>query len=292
MKTLPATLLFILLAASYAFATDYDLTANLGTSVTDTYLGQGIIYQTVAPQPTGTGFIDSFVEIGQPGGSPAKAIVEAYNTTVNNVWDNGSSNTFNHAISISNLATVTKNGIAYYQFNLDINQTADNPLLSLSDVQVFLLKSGNPNVESTDMNDQVAFTDYRLVYRLDDVTKDAQGNILTGSDDTIGLNYNLNGSGSGMGDMLMLIPQALFNTANGYTSVILYSKFGIPNPNNDGFEEWFLCRQSATSSQACGSTDGTTGNTASGQAPEPAAFMLLSAGLLYVSRFRRNARQN
>ena len=61
-----------------------------------------------------------------------------------------------------------------------------------------------------------------------------------GTDNAIDLNYNLN-SGSGSGDMWVYIPKANFDAAhagNNNNFVYLYSKFGIPNANNDGYEEW------------------------------------------------------
>ena len=58
----------------------------------------GAIFQQIDPQSTGTGVINSFVEIG--GNTDT---VSAYNTTVNNVLNNGSSDQINHALSKTEL---------------------------------------------------------------------------------------------------------------------------------------------------------------------------------------------
>src|SRR4029077_12260933 len=52
----------------------------------------------------------------------------------------------------------------------------------------------------------------------------------------IQLNYSL-ATGNSTGDMVALIPATMLGTdPNQY--VYLYSKLGVHNPNNDGFDEW------------------------------------------------------
>ncbi len=271
---------------SVADATVYDLTAANST-VTDS----GVVYHQINPQSTGTGLIDSFAQIGQPGGNAP--VVNAYNTTVNNTLFNGQSDNFNHAISLSGVPTISgcticSGSTVYYEFNLDINQQGANPLLSLSDVQVFLTSTGNQS-STTVTNNVIQLSNSALVYRLD-------GNGSNGQDDTIQLNYLLN-NGSGSGDMTMLIPKSLFDTVLGanptYTSVVLYSKFGVASngatsyTNNDGFEEWYVCKNKSTgAAQACtGSTSGTNVSGSQSQSvPEPASMLLFGLGLVLGGR--------
>ncbi len=151
---------------------------------------------------------------------------------------NGGTVTINNAVFVTvdsqrldDLTIVTRNNTEYYQFLLDINQEAKAPLLTLNEVEVYL---GNaPDLLSYSPNRSGGGTGFgpnsSFVYDLDQ-----------GTDNAIDLNYNLN-SGSGSGDMWAYIPKANFDAAkagNNNNFVYLYSKFGIPNANNDGYEEW------------------------------------------------------
>jgi hypothetical protein len=255
-------LIIVLTGAGLARATEYDLTFANATA-TDS----GIIFTQINPQSTGTGLIDSFAQIGQPGGS--LTFTQGYNTTVNNVLNNGASDQFNHALLLSSVPTVTVNGTVYREFVLDINETGANPLLSVSDIQVFLTNTGNQSTDKFTPGGDLKLKDAQLIYRLD-----------SGSDDSIKMNYSLN-SGSGSGDMIMLVPNSLFS--GGYSQVVLFSSFGKPTAQDDGFEEWFVCRNKTTgAAQACtGSTSGTNvSGSLSQSVPEPASMLLLGMGLL------------
>ena len=274
----------ILAASPLALATDIVLTTT-GASGSD----GAILYKQIGPQPTGSGVIDSFV---RSNGNP-DTVMEAYNTTANNVFQNGSTNTFNHALALSGVPTVSLSGTQYYEFNLDINQTGSSPLLSVQDIQVFLTSQGNQNTENKSATGQLQLANSSLVYRLD-------GDGSAGQNDTITLDFSLN-SGSGSGDMAMLVPKSLFDAIlavnQTFTSLVLYTKWGGSSPlyaNNDGYEEWFICQNAAGAPQACtpGTTNGTTGGTASPQVPEPSSMLLLSAGLIYVTRLRKPRLQN
>lgn len=104
---------------------------------------------------------------------------------------------------------------------MDINQTANAPLLSLDQLKIYVQGSGNIATLAGLTN---------LVYNLD-----------AGADNYIKLNYSLN-SGSGSGDMFAYIPSSLFT---GGTYVYLYSQFGTNFANNDGYEEWAAVRGTA-----------------------------------------------
>ena len=218
-----------------AYAITLDLTsAGASGSINGAY------FQQVGPQPTGTGFIDSFVEIISNAD-----IVDAYNTTVNDVLDNGSSDEFNHELLVSELPIVALNGGLYYQFLLDIDQSGSEPFLSLDEIQIFVSNTPNQSVD-TFTGGILNLADATPVYRLD-----------AGGDNWIWLDYSLN-SGSGSGDMFMYVPTSLI-TGGDY--VYLYSRFGENYEANDGFEEWAII-----AGQEC-------------VIPEPATMVLMITGL-------------
>jgi hypothetical protein len=192
------------------YATTLDLT-TAGSSGTI----NGALFQQIEPRATGSGVIDPFVRI-----SANTEIVQGFNTDARPTqFDENSSPTFTHSLLLSSLTTVNVGGTSYYQFLLDINQTAVDPLLSLDQLKIFVQGTGNIATLAGLTN---------LVYNLD-----------LGGDNAILLNYNLN-TGSGSGDMFAYIPTSVFT---GGTYVYLYSQFGnAPNGNNDGFEEWATVR--------------------------------------------------
>lgn len=205
--------------------------------------------------PTGTGIIDSFVQV-----TGNADVVHAYNTTANGTLDNGSSDNFNHELLLSEIPSVTIDGVEYLEFLLDINQEASDPLLSLDELQIFTADTPNQSVENFNSG-IVNLADSTLIYDLD-----------AAEDSYILLDYSLNG-GSGNGDMLLYVEADLFDT--GQTYVYLYSLFGENHNANAGFEEWAV--QETTSSEVV--------------IPEPAGVALLGFGLLTIAwRGRRVSR--
>lgn len=271
LKKLIATVA-VLSAFGHAQAAIIDITAALGASGTD---GKAT-YTAVVEQPTGTGFIDPFVQVQHRG------VEQAYNTTVNNVYDNGGSDNFNHEVSVQDIGVIDTNGPAagglVMRFFLDINETAatngnGDPVLNLAEVQLFISTVKNQNIDSPLAQGQlVNLSNAFLVYQLD------EGN----ADHTVVLNYNLNGGGSGKGDMTLDIPfELLSNTfaAGGAAFdtdaernaayIYLYSRF----TNADaGFEEWTFVRGDPIPTN---------------NVPEPAIALLMGLGMLVMSRARR-----
>ena len=122
---------------------------------------------------------------------------------------------------------MTRSGINYYEFLLDINQQGANPLLSLDMIQIYTRSTALVTA-----NTLAALTAGPSVLRYDLDAGDV-GN-------EIRLNYSLN-SGSGSGDMFAYIPQTAFGAAQGSDFVYFYSMFGAKGGDyaeNDGFEEW------------------------------------------------------
>jgi len=185
--------------------------------LTDSGTINGALFEVNQVQPTGSGVIHSFVRM-----STNQNVEQGYNTDARPLqYDENSSPTFTRKLPLADLQVVTKSGVDYYAFLLDINQQGSTPLLNINDIEVY----------QGDAKDLLGFTPgsgfgthSTSVYKMDGV-----------SDNGILLNYNLN-SGSGSGDMWMFIKKSAFSGSNPY--VYLYTKFGDPNPNNDGYEEW------------------------------------------------------
>jgi len=182
-------------------------------------------------QPTGSGYIDSFVRLRSNAG-----FEQGYNATARPVMpDVNTSPTFTHDIRLSNVPVVVNpTGAAagsYYEFLLDINQNASNPYLTLYALRFYT----NPNAltMAATLADLTGAAGTTLRWDLD-----------TGSDSRIQLNY-IFGSGSGSGDMYAYIPISAFAGASSSDYLYLYSAFGTEPGGtgtyfeaNDGYEEW------------------------------------------------------
>src|SRR5207237_7126692 len=97
-------------------------------------------------------------------------------------------------LQLADVPVVTHDGVAYREFLLDINQKSSSPLLSLDELRFYVGNAGNLTGYDTTMN-QIA--GLHPVYDLD-----AQG------DNAVLLNASL-GHGSGSGDLLVDVPDAL-----------------------------------------------------------------------------------
>ena len=185
----------------------------------------GAFFEQWDGQPTGTGIFDPFVRI-QHDPPPPYGIEAGYNTdgTIEFQTKDDGGHNWTHSLPLSLLGPVMIGGTEYYQFTLDIDETAakggnTGPLLSLDELEIYLQAGPAEYPYSSFVN---------KVYDLDN-----------GGDNWILLDYSLN-HGSGSGDMIANIPTSLF-TGGDY--VYLYSQFGLShngykNAADDGFEEW------------------------------------------------------
>lgn len=174
------------------------------------------IFETADFRPAGTGFIDSFVRIRMNGEE------EGYNTSGRPVaFDELTDPNFTRNLRLSDLPVVSVGEIRYYEFLLDINESSSpsKSLLSVDKIQIFTTGIGSKT--TSDIGSLGT-----LRYNLD-----------TGSDNWIKLDYSLN-SGSGQGDMAMLVPVSKFAGASSTDFVYLYSQFGTNHSAEAGFEEW------------------------------------------------------
>lgn len=238
--------------AGTASAAYLDLTVQLAGSVpsgtNSGFIGSGFFIRNDVSS-AGTGVIDSFVEI--TGNNTVKS---AFNTTVNNVLDNGSADNFNHALLYSDLGVVSNpyTGVASYRFLLDINEnSSDERFLSLDELEIWRTTANNPG-SYADLIAAPAFKVYDMTSGADPTNCRGMASAAIIPCDTqtfAGLtqgvltDYTLN-NGSGSGDMFFYIPVSAFAGTSG-NYVYLYSKFGLVGlqgtrnyGNSDGFEEW------------------------------------------------------
>ena len=229
-----------LISAVPAQSATLDCTVTAGTctggtavpGVTGLYSFAGALWTTTDLQATGSGVIDPFVRL-----SASTDIVSGMNTSGTLTQDENSSPTFTHDLLASAVPVVTINGLTYYEFLLDINQTGSDPLLSLSSLSLCVSDTGNRTITDTATICTLAAGQgggagpSQLVYNLD-----------AGTNNTVELNYLFN-SGSGSGDLFVYIPTSSLVNAPG-DFMYLFSSFGgtgttlDPNNDNDGFEEW------------------------------------------------------
>ena len=224
-------------------ATIIDLTAG-GSGESN-----GALYVWTDFSSTGTGVVDAFLRVQGNGGE------QGYNHSLgfNQPWDT-KPGIFTHDVQYEDLVMATIDGDDYFEFLLDINESAggDNEYIQLTDVQIFTRDSP---ITSADENLSGLGTQ-----RFDS------------GDTTVLLNYNLN-PGSGAGDMLLYVPVSLFAGTLPSDYVYFYSQL----TNSDaGFEEWALRTGDGPVNPA--------------PIPEPGTMMLMGTGLLYAARKMRQQR--
>jgi hypothetical protein len=168
----------------------------------------GALFEEISDNnAAGTGLIDSFVRIQNNGTE------QGYNTDGALEFDTKNGPT--RSLLLNDVPTVTKDGTAYRQFILDINEpNGKDSAINLTALQIFL---GNaPNL--TGYSPTTGFgSNATKIYDL--------GNNV--------INLNDTNQGSGRYDLLAYIPDSVFTGPNSY--VYLYSAF---NNAEGGFEEW------------------------------------------------------
>ncbi|MBK0400438.1 hypothetical protein H0I76_14650, partial [Limibaculum sp. M0105] len=227
--------------------TYFDLTTRAGG---DEATIDGALFRTQASEgSSGTGLIQAFVRVQSDGTE------EGYNTSERPLaYDENSSPSFTKSLLLNQVPIVEIDGIEYYEFRLDINQTNNDPLLSLDELKVYTSTTGDEEglITGTDFTD-----DTTLVWDLDDQDLDGTDD----TDHTILLDYSLQ-AGSGKSDMFFYVPVDDFGGVDpDSTYVVLYSKFGetgflsdgpdgiVPDAlegdydTNDGFEEWSVSKE-------------------------------------------------
>jgi PEP-CTERM motif len=252
----------VLTVGSFAMASTCDLTASTGTCVITGSTGGDAIFTNNDLQSTGTGVIDPFLRI-QNGGTE-QGFNEDYNNSNPTLYDE-KTGIWTHSEPLSNLIPTDIDGTLYYQFLLDINQTKEDPFLTLTSLLLYDSSTPNPACDTSNAPGSCLGT---LVWDL--------------GDNVAVLNYELN-PGSGAGDLWVYIPSDLFTAGD---NLILFSSFGsdgcpdgVNTDNghhgnysclaNDGFEEWTAVAGSSPS------------------VPEPGSLALFGTGALGLAGYLR-----
>lgn len=198
---------------------DLDLTTHGSSGVIE-----GAIFRQFDAQPTGTGFIDSFVRL-QALGAGAQ-VEQGFNTDARPLqFDENKSPQFTRSLKLSDIPEVNIGGVLYREFLLDINQKASQPYLSLEALRLYVGTAGN----LTGMNSAGQLAGLSAVFDLDN-----------SADHWLKLNARLN-QGSGKGDVLVYVPSSYFGT-DPSAFVYLYSRFGDHFMGDAGFEEWAVSK--------------------------------------------------
>lgn len=192
----------------------YDLTAG-GTQTVG-----GAIFATTTQQTTGTGVIEPFLRL-QANGSETG--LNSNENGANILADTKAGSDWTKDITLGQLGTTVIGATSYYTFLLDINQTNNNPLLSLDTFQLYTRPTS-----ITDGNQDTLLavqTGGTLRYNMD-----ATDSV------TFLLNYDLN-AGSGSGDLFVYVP--VFGAPSDFLYLYTqFGNFGETYQSNDGFEEW------------------------------------------------------
>jgi len=167
---------------------------------------------------TGTGVFDPFVRI------QANGVESGFNTddVVAALQPDVKDDPHTHSLLLSGVQPVNEDGTWYREFLLDVDQVGqEGRFLSIDELIIRLETSG----DLTGPYD-TGFTG-PTVYNL--------------GDNSVIVDSSLFVMGNGNGDVRVLIPASNFEGFEGYGTdsyVYLYSKMGVLNASNDGFEEW------------------------------------------------------
>ncbi len=214
-----------------------DLTQQGSTGV----VNNAVFMQFDPASSTGSGSMDSFLRIQGSG------VEKGYNTGGKTEFETKSGQ-FTHSLQLSAVPTLNFSGITYREFILDTNEVSGSTsFISLDSLEIRLADSGNLTGYDNSFG--------QLIYSLDDSV-----------DNWILLDASLS-SGSGSGDMTLLVPNNLFGTDDA-KYIYLYSEFGQNVASDDGFEEWAVGVGGAVN-------------------PEPATLSMLVLGGLGLIRRKR-----
>src|SRR5262245_21293305 len=97
----------------------------------------GALFQQCDAQPTGTGYIRSFVRV--QGANAGASVEHGYNTDARPLqFDENNSPQFTRSLRLGDVPLTSNGGTLYREFLLDINQKSSAPLLSLAELRIYV----------------------------------------------------------------------------------------------------------------------------------------------------------
>jgi uncharacterized repeat protein (TIGR01451 family) len=213
---------------------DIDLTSPGSTTTID-----GVIVTYGDPIGSGTGIYSPFLGIDDNDGDE-----KGFNTDATGVLDTDQSKT--SSLTFNNLPVKIIDGVEYFEFRLDLNQTNANTLISLTSLKLYYSSAAATGADYVAATNELD-SDFTKVFDLD------------GNGDTR-LLLDAHSSGSGNDDYVFYVPVSAFDGADFSTDYItLYADFGTPGTAyaaNDGFEEFNTEKVSTITGVKFGDTDG------------------------------------
>ncbi|MFL6841801.1 MAG: hypothetical protein ACJ8D2_05070, partial [Sphingomicrobium sp.] len=218
--------------------TGYDNPATAGTDEGTTDVNGLIVSHPNGGVVSGTGGFQPFLRQNNNDGTTT-----GFNTSDANTLADADTEaldmdaTWTRAIKFGDLPIVMRNGIAYYEIRLDLNEPNNsnpdsggdpNPLLELSEFQVYWSHQQATLADYTAGSGLVLDSDFHNVYDLDSGGVDRSLILADGP------------SGSGNDDYAFLIPVSAFDEAGPDDYLTLFAQFGPQPQEGATFEEFRL----------------------------------------------------
>jgi protocatechuate 3,4-dioxygenase beta subunit len=194
-------------------------------------LGDGVIFERVDPEGSGTGSYEPFLTIQH------KDTEAGFNSTEDNNLDNVDSNGGldgrTNDLLLSDVPIVIIDGQAYYEFRLDLNEDNNEAVISVEALQIFAADSPAVGADFQGVGEADAFLSSDGYDKVFDLDADGDNRLILS---------DVTSSGSGTDDYRILIPVELFAGHDpAETYLVLYTEMGLADTALDStatFEEW------------------------------------------------------
>ncbi|TPL40074.1 hypothetical protein, partial [Mesorhizobium sp. B2-4-6] len=203
-----------------------------------------VIFNHLVSGSSGTGNWSVFAQIQNKGAE------QGFNSA-DGVLDEKTSSQHNMVIALNTLVKVTADGTvdpngAYYAFRLDMHQTGATTFLSLDQLKIYQSANGSLGAGSFAAGPDTAGTDPNFHFISGNTT--LAYNMNAGGANSVLMDAEYDSGSGGGGDVIVLVPTANFNPANG-NFLYFYTAMGFQGGDWSGsgtFEEWSALSQPAT----------------------------------------------